>query len=117
MNQFNMNHMRTLVNLAFTHVEKLRAQKATLEQVDFVPNVRPTDLFYPDQCIMIIQSLLKEKQAIESWHKVGHKEVEIGHDAFAKLSEDMRVFDVSLMQTAHDGTTSIEVFERKGRDQ
>lgn len=117
MNQFNMHHMRTLVNLAFDHVEKMRAQKALAEQVDFVPNVRPTDLFYPDQCIAQIQSLLKEKQAIEQWHKAGYKEVELGHDAFAQLSEDMRAFDVSLMQTAHNGSTAIDVFTRKGQNQ
>lgn len=117
MNNFTIGHMRKLVNLAFDHVEVLRAQKAHLEMVQFEPSQRPVDLFYVDQCTEILKKLAHEKRAIESWHKAGHSEAGISSQGFSDLSKDMQLFDVSLMASAHEGTVKIAIVDKQGRAQ
>lgn len=117
MHNFTIGHMRKLVNLAFDHVEILRAQKAHLEMVEHVPSQRPVDLFYVDQCTKILKDLAAEKRAIESWHKAGHAETGISSQGFSDLSKDMQLFDVSLMASAHQGSIEIAIREKQGRNQ
>lgn len=117
MENFTIGHMRKLVNLAFDHVETLRAQKAHLEMVQFEPNPRPVDMFYTDHCLDILKKLALEKNAIESWHRAGHTEAEISQHVFSNLSSTMQYFDVVLHASPHKGIVEINIREKQGHKQ
>lgn len=115
MNEFTIGHLRKLVNLAFDHVEKLRAEKAEAEMVEFVPNNRPVDVMFVSQAQNILDVLFKEKQRIITWFKATGDDVPLSHDTFAELSKLMREFDVGMFKDSNQGMTIITVLEGRAQ--
>lgn len=87
-----MKHLRLMVHLAYTEVERLRTEKSLSEGVKHVPLVKPVDIYEVEQAMEILEKLNDERLAVVAWNKAAATPVD--HVRFDALLPLMKNFGV-----------------------
>lgn len=87
-----VKHLRLMVHLAYTEVERLRMEKSLSECVKHVPLVKPVDIYEVEQAMEILEKLNDERLAVESWKKAAENTAD--HTQFEALLPLMKNFGV-----------------------